>query len=39
VIAEKAAEAGQGQIVSAQQTIEAARQSLNALRDMEGYLR
>jgi membrane fusion protein (multidrug efflux system) len=39
VIAEKTADASQSQIVSAQQTVEASRQALNALRDMEGYLR
>jgi RND family efflux transporter MFP subunit len=39
LVAEKAADASQSQIVSAQRSIEAARQSLNAFRDMEGYLR
>jgi membrane fusion protein (multidrug efflux system) len=39
VIAEKAAEASRSQVVSAQESVEGARQSLNAIRDMEGYLR
>jgi RND family efflux transporter MFP subunit len=39
VLAQKAVEADAGQIASAQQMIEAARQSLNAVREMEGYLR
>jgi membrane fusion protein, multidrug efflux system len=39
VIAEKAAEASSNQVLAAQQSIEAARQALNAVRDMEGYLR
>jgi RND family efflux transporter MFP subunit len=39
VIAEKAAEASQNQVVAAQQGIEATRQALNAVRDLEGYLR
>src|SRR5688572_4838464 len=39
VIAEKTADASQSQIISAQQTVEASRQALNAIRDMEGYLR
>ena len=38
VIAEKNAEAGQSQVVSAQQTVEAAKQALAAIRDMESYL-
>ena len=38
VIAEKTADASQSQIISAQQTVEASRQALNAIRDMEGYL-
>jgi RND family efflux transporter MFP subunit len=38
-IAEKTADASQSQIISAQQTVEASRQALNAIRDMEGYLR
>jgi len=39
VIADKAAEASQSQVVSAEQGAEAARQALNAIRDLEGYLR
>jgi RND family efflux transporter MFP subunit len=39
VLAQKAVEADAGQVASAQQTIEAARQSLNAIREMEAYLR
>jgi len=39
VIAEKAADASSNQVIAAQQGIEAARQALNAIRDMEGYLR
>jgi len=39
VLAQKAVEAGQGQIASAQQNIEAARQALNSVSQMEGYLR
>jgi membrane fusion protein (multidrug efflux system) len=39
VIAEKAADASSNQVLAAQQSIEAARQALNAVRDMEGYLR
>ena len=39
VIAEKAADASANQVVAAEQTAEAARQALNAVRDMEGYLR
>ncbi|HVQ16317.1 MAG TPA: efflux RND transporter periplasmic adaptor subunit [Vicinamibacterales bacterium] len=39
VIAEKTADASQSQTISAQQTVEASRQALNAIRDMEGYLR
>src|SRR3954469_25017859 len=38
-IAEKAAEASSNQALAAQQSVEAARQALNAVRDMEGYLR
>jgi RND family efflux transporter MFP subunit len=38
-IAGKAAEASRSQLVSAQQTVEAARQALGTVRDMEGYLR
>jgi RND family efflux transporter MFP subunit len=39
VIAEKAADASSSQVLAAQQSIEAARQALNAVREMEGYLR
>ena len=39
VLAQKAVEADQGQIASAQQNVEAARQALNSVSDMEGYLR
>jgi RND family efflux transporter MFP subunit len=39
LVAEKAAEADQSQIIAMQQSIEAARQALNALEDMERYLR
>ena len=39
LIAEKTAEASASQTSSAQQMVEAARQALNAVRDMEGYLR
>ena len=39
VLAQKAVEADQGQIAAAQQNIEAARQALQALTDMEGYLK
>ena len=39
VIAEKAADASANQVVAAEQSVEAARQALNAIRDMEGYLR
>ena len=39
VIAEKTADASQSQIISAQQIVEASRQALNAIRDVEGYLR
>ena len=39
LIAEKTADAGQSQVASAQQTVEAAREALNAIRDIEGYLR
>jgi membrane fusion protein (multidrug efflux system) len=38
VLAEKALEADQGQVAAARQNIEAARQALNSIRDMEGYL-
>ena len=39
VLAQKAVEADQGQIAAAQQNIEAARQALKSVSDMEGYLR
>jgi membrane fusion protein, multidrug efflux system len=39
VIAEKTADATANQVIAAQQSVEAARQALNAIRDMEGYLR
>ena len=39
VLAQKAVEADQGQIASAQQNVEAARQALKSVSDMEGYLR
>lgn len=39
LVAEKSADASQNQIVAAQQSVEAMRQALNAVRDMEGYLR
>jgi membrane fusion protein (multidrug efflux system) len=39
VVAEKAAEGSENQVAAAQQNVEAARQALNAIRDMEGYLR
>jgi RND family efflux transporter MFP subunit len=39
VLAQKAVEADSSQIAAAQQSVEAARQALAALRDMEGYLR
>src|SRR5687768_1530462 len=38
-VAEKSTDASQSQVVSAQQSVEAARQAANAIRDMEGYLR
>ena len=38
-VAEKAADASRSQVLAAQQNVESARQSLNAIRDMEGYLR
>jgi membrane fusion protein (multidrug efflux system) len=38
-VAEKSADASQSQVVAAQQAAEASRQALNAVRDMEGYLR
>lgn len=37
-VAEKAADASRNQVLAALQNVEAARQSLNAIRDMEGYL-
>jgi membrane fusion protein, multidrug efflux system len=39
VLAQKAAESDQGQIAAARQNVEAARQALKSLSDMEGYLR
>ena len=39
MIAEKAADASANQVLAAEQSVEAARQALNAIRDMEGYLR
>ena len=39
VVAQKAVEADQAQIAAAQQTVEAAHQALNSIRDVEGYLR
>jgi len=39
VIAEKAADASREQVAAAGQGVESARQVLNAVRDMEGYLR
>ena len=39
VIAQKAVEADQGQIAAAQQNVEAARQALRFVTDMEGYRR
>jgi membrane fusion protein (multidrug efflux system) len=39
VIAQKAVEADQGQIAAAQQNVEAARQALRSVGDMESYLR
>jgi membrane fusion protein, multidrug efflux system len=39
VIAEKAADGSASQVLAAEQSVEAARQALNAIRDMEGYLR
>jgi membrane fusion protein (multidrug efflux system) len=37
-IAEKTAEGSANQVVAAEQSVEAARQAVNAIRDMEGYL-
>ncbi len=39
LVAEKGADASQNQVVAAQQGVEAMRQALNAIRDLEGYLR
>ncbi len=39
ILAEKGADASRSQVVAAEQGIEAARHALNAIRDMEGYLR
>jgi membrane fusion protein, multidrug efflux system len=39
VLAQKAVEADRGQIAAAQQNVEAARQALKSVSDMEGYLR
>ena len=39
VIAEKTADASGDQVLAAEQSVEAARQALTAIRDMEGYLR
>jgi RND family efflux transporter MFP subunit len=39
VVADKAAEASQNQVIAAQQGIDASRQALSAVRDIEGYLR
>jgi membrane fusion protein (multidrug efflux system) len=39
VLAQKAVEAGQSQIAAAQQTVEATRQALKSITQMEGYLR
>ena len=39
VLAQKAVEADQGQIAAAQQNVEAARQALKSVSDMEAYLR
>lgn len=38
ILAEKSADASRSQVVAAEQGIEAARQALNAIQDMEGYL-
>jgi membrane fusion protein (multidrug efflux system) len=38
-LAEKAADASANQVVAAERGVEAARQALNAVQDMEGYLR
>jgi RND family efflux transporter MFP subunit len=39
VIAEKTADGSANQVLAAEQSVEAARQAVNAVRDMEGYLR
>jgi membrane fusion protein (multidrug efflux system) len=39
LLAEKTVDANRSQVVAAEQNVEAARQALNAIRDMEGYLR
>ena len=39
VLAQKAVEADQGQVAAAEQNIEAARQALKSISDMEGYLK
>jgi membrane fusion protein (multidrug efflux system) len=39
LVAEKASDASRSQVVAAQQNVEAARQSLNGVRDIEAYLR
>ena len=39
VLAERTAESSASQALALQQSVEAARQALNAIRDMEGYLR
>ncbi len=39
VLAQKAVDADQGQIAAAQQNIDAARQALKSISDIEGYLR
>ena len=38
LLAEKAAEASQNQVAAGQQNVEAARQAMNAIRDIEAYL-
>jgi membrane fusion protein, multidrug efflux system len=38
-VAEKTAEAGQNQVLAAEQNVEAARQAANAIQEMERYLR
>lgn len=39
VLAQKSLEADQGQVAAARQNVEAARQALKSIADMEGYLR